>query len=77
MSIRGTDGVMLARNRVRRLLKEKGQPDSLACELARAITCCDEGLTVNELFSPDEASQIAAHCELVCEVPSSSQATAS
>jgi len=77
MSVKGTDGVMLARNRVRRLLKEKGQPDSLACELARAITCCDEGLTVNELFSPDEASQIAAHCELVCEVPVPKQASAS
>jgi hypothetical protein len=72
MFVTGTDGVMLARNRIRRLLAEKGQPDALACQLARAITCCDEGLTVNELFSPDEASRIATHCELVCEVPSSS-----
>jgi hypothetical protein len=74
MSGKGTDGVMLARNQVRRVLKEKGRPDALACELARTITCCDEGLTVHDLFSPDEASQITTHCDLVCEVPPPRQA---
>ncbi len=68
MRKRGTDGIMLARNRIRRLLRERGKPDALACELARQITCCDEGLTIPQLFQPDEAKQIIQHCELTCPV---------
>lgn len=71
MFTKGTDGLMLARNRIRKLLRERGKPDNLVCELAREITCCDEGLTVTELFAPDEAKQIIAHCDLVCPVPES------
>lgn len=68
MKTRGTDGLMLARNRVRRLLRERGEPDTLVCELTRQIVCCDEGLTVRELFLPDEAERIIQHCELTCPV---------
>lgn len=68
MVTKGTDGLMLARNRIRKLLRERGKPDTLVCELAREITCCDEGLTVTELFAPEEAQQIITHCELVCPV---------
>ncbi len=71
MITRGTDGLMLARNRIRKLLRERGKPDTLVCELARKITCCDEGLTVTELFAPDEAQQIIAHCDLACPLPES------
>jgi len=76
MKAKGTDGVMLARNRVRRLLNEKGKPDALACELTRDITCCDEGLTVGELFSREEAEMLAAQCELTCPVPPETPAPA-
>lgn len=69
MITKGTDGLMLARNRIRKLLRERGKPDTLVCELAREITCCDEGLTVTELFAADEARLIIAHCELACPVP--------
>lgn len=68
MKTRGTDGIMLARNRIRRLLRERGEADALACELTRKITCCDEGLTVRELFKADEAEQIIQKCELTCPV---------
>jgi len=71
MITKGTDGLMLARNRIRKLLRERGKPDALVCQLAREITCCDEGLTVSELFAPEEAAQIISHCELVCPVPDS------
>lgn len=71
MFTKGTDGLMLARNRIRKLLRERDKPDAFVCELARQITCCDEGLTVTELFAPDEAQQIIAHCELTCPLPES------
>lgn len=67
-NVKGTDGLMLARNRIRQMLREKGNPDGLVCELTRQITCCEEGLSVNELFLPEEANQIAAHCDLYCAV---------
>ncbi|MDH7489297.1 MAG: hypothetical protein QHH80_07290 [Anaerolineae bacterium] len=73
MITKGTDGLMLARNRIRKLLRERGKPDTLVCELTREITCCDEGLTVTELFAPEEAEQIIAHCDLVCPVPAPRQ----
>jgi hypothetical protein len=76
MKTKGTDGLMLARNRVRRLLNEQGQPDALACELTRHITCCDEGLTVGELFSPEEAEQLVSHCYLTCPIPPENSAPA-
>lgn len=69
MEARGSDGVMVARNRVRRLLREKGSPSEEACALANYVLCGDEGLTLDELFPQEEARALATGCVLACRVP--------
>ena len=76
MEHRGTDGVMVARNRVRRLLREKGSPSEEACALACHVVCGDEGLTIEDVFPREEARQLAEGCLLACRVPAGRQVTA-
>jgi hypothetical protein len=75
MKARGSDGVMMARNRVRRLLRERGSASEEACFLTNYVLCGDEGLTLNELFTTDEAEVLARSCVLACIV-SETQASA-
>ena len=69
METRGTDGVMMARNRVRRLLQVAQKPSEEACSLACHVVCGDDGLTLEQVFPPEEAKRLTEACALACPVP--------
>ena len=74
MNSRGTDGLMLARNRVLAELERRGEVTPELCELTNWILCGDEGLSVEALFSAEAARQLTASCSLVCHMAKASPA---
>lgn len=68
MRTRGTDGLMLARNRVLAELERGGPVTSELCELANWIICGDEGLPLEAIFPPEAADKLASHCTLACHL---------
>ncbi len=68
MRTRGTDGLMLARNRVLAELERRGQVTPELCDLANWIICGDEGLPLEAIFPPEAASKLTSHCTLVCHL---------
>lgn len=66
MNTRGTDGLMLARNRVLAELEQHGQVTPELCDLANWVICGDEGLPLDALFPPEAAEQLTRGCTLAC-----------
>ncbi len=69
MRTRGTDGLMLARNRVLAEVRRHGGVTPEICDLTNWIICGDEGLTVDALFPPEVAAELTGACTLVCHLP--------
>ena len=74
MNSRGTDGLMLARNRVLAELERRGEVTPELCELTNWILCGDEGLSVEALFPAEAARRLTASCNLVCNLGKASPA---
>lgn len=74
MDRRGTDGLMLARNRVLAELERCGEVTPELCDLINWIICGDEGLPVGAIFPAEVADRLAAACTLVCRLPGASAA---
>jgi len=66
---RGTDGVMLARNRVLAEIERLGEVTPELCELANWVLCGDEGPEVDAIFPPEAAAKLTRTCTLVCPLP--------
>lgn len=71
MRTRGTDGLMLARNRVLAEIERAGDVTPELCDLTNWIICGDEGLSLEAIFPPAVAARIAESCTLVCRLPGS------
>lgn len=69
MNVRGTEGVMLARNRVLAELDSGREIGPELCELTNWIICGDEGLPLEALFPREAAGRLAAACTLACKLP--------
>lgn len=67
--MRGTEGVMLARNRVLAELDRSPEVTRELCELTNWILCGDEGLGIDALFPAEAAERLMAACTLVCPLP--------
>ena len=59
MATRGTDGLMLARNYVLSQIERGAEISRELCEITNWIICGDEGLTVDALFPPEVAAELA------------------
>lgn len=69
---RGVDGVMVKRNKALAMLaqlEETDMPTEEVCKLVSQVICGDEGLTVHDVFPPNQADKIVQACRLVCELP--------
>lgn len=69
MRRRGTEGVMLARNRVLAELERSHEVSAEVCALANWVICGDEGLSLDALFPPEAAGRLTAACTLACPLP--------
>ena len=69
MYTRGTESLMLARNRVLAELERRGEVTQELCDLTNWIICGDEGLPVGAIFPSEVAEKLAAACTLVCHLP--------
>ncbi len=76
MYTRGTDGLMLARNRILAELERGVGPTPEMCELASWIICGEEGLPLEALFPPEAAERLRSGCQLACRLPGPRGATA-
>lgn len=66
MRTRGTDGLMLARNRLLAELERSREVTPELCDLANWIICGDEGLPLDALFPPEAVARLKASCTLAC-----------
>ena len=73
MRTRGTDGVMLARNRVLVELERDGEVSPELCELASWVICGEEGPTLEGLFPAEAARKLRATCNLACPLTGQAQ----
>jgi len=67
--MRGTNGVMLARNRVLVELERRREVSPELCELTNWVLCGDEGLGIEALFPAEVAERLLAGCTLACPLP--------
>lgn len=69
VTMRGTDGVMLARNRVLAELERGAEVSPDLCAIVNWVICGDEGLGIEALFPAEAAERLMAACTLACPLP--------
>lgn len=69
MAMRGTDGVMLARNYVLAQIERGVEITPEICEITNWVICGDEGLPVEAVFPPEVAERLSVSCLLACPLP--------